>query len=174
MIRPVKPGDEVGAANVHIHSWREAYSGIIDSEHLDQLPARFNDRVSRWKHIIDESNLGDRKTLLALKDGNIVGFVSVGSGRDEQFKTMGEIWSLYLLRACHSQKIGYLLLCEGMKALKNLGHRNSYVWVLKSNPTEKFYLKSGATDSGVSKGIEIGSGRYEEKALVWSSLENFQ
>ncbi len=173
LIRPIAEGDEAGAASVHIHSWREAYSGIIDQAHLDSLPANFSQRTERWRQIIKDSFLGDRKTLVAVRDGNIVGIASVGSARDQEFTDYGELWSLYLLRACQGKQIGYLLLSEAMKFLYQHGYRKAYAWVLTENPTKGFYERTGAVDSAIEKTDEIGGKFHQERAMVWNTLDAF-
>ena len=173
LIRPIAEGDEAGAASVHIHSWREAYSGIIDRAHLDSLPANFSQRTERWHKIIKDSFLGDRKTLVAVRDGNIVGFASVGVARDQEFADHGELWSLYLLRVCHGKQIGYLLLSEALKFLYQRGYRKAYAWVLADNPTKGFYERTGAVDTSKEKTVEIGIKSYQERALLWDALDTF-
>lgn len=174
LIRPIAAGDEIGAANVHIHSWRETYSGLIDEAHLDSLPTQFTERLERWrKSILESSALIDRRTLVAQRDGNILGFVSVGANRDAEFDGIGEVWSLYLLRACQRNHLGYLLLCEGLKFLRERGYRSAYVWVLAGNPTLSFYRRTGAVDTGQRKMIELSGKKYEEIAVRWNSLDHF-
>jgi GrpB-like predicted nucleotidyltransferase (UPF0157 family)/L-amino acid N-acyltransferase YncA len=174
LVRPISSGDEVGAANVHVHSWRETYRGLIDEAYLNSLPTTFAARVERWRKIVSEAlSLEDRKTFVAERDGNIVGFVSVGSNRDAAFEGSGELWSLYLFRACQQKQIGYLLLCEGMKFLRERGYQSAYAWVLAENPTMSFYRRSGAVDTGKRKTVEIGEKFHEEHALKWDHLERF-
>jgi GrpB-like predicted nucleotidyltransferase (UPF0157 family)/ribosomal protein S18 acetylase RimI-like enzyme len=174
LVRPVSVGDEIGAASVHIHSWRETYAGVIDDAALDALPIKFVERVERWRKIVNESSsASDKKTIVAVRDGDIVGFASVGVDRDGIFEGAGELWSLYLLRACQRKQIGYLLLCEGMKFLRENGYRSAYAWVLAGNPTMAFYRRSGAVDTGKRKTVEIGRKQYEEHAMRWDSLDQF-
>lgn len=52
LVRPISPGDEVGGANVHVHSWRETYRGLIEEAYLDSLPTTFSARVERWRKIV--------------------------------------------------------------------------------------------------------------------------
>ena len=170
LIRPLAAGDEIGTANVHIHSWRETYSGLIDEAYLDSLPTKFAERLDRWRKIILESAA---LTLVAERDGNILGFVSAGANRDVEFEGSGELWSLYLLKACQRNQIGYLLLCEGLKFLRERGYRSAYAWVLAGNPTLSFYRRTGAVDTGQRKLIELGGRPYEEIAVRWNSLDQF-
>ena len=173
LIRPIAIGDEVGAASVHIHSWRERYAGIIDQTYLDSLPGVFVQRIERWRQIIKESNLDNRRTLVAVRDGNIVGFASVGPARDQEFAEHGELWSLYLLRACQGQQIGYLLLCEALKYMHERGYRKAYAWVLTENPTNIFYERTGAVDTGLNVDVNIGGKSYQERAVIWNTLDAF-
>jgi GrpB-like predicted nucleotidyltransferase (UPF0157 family)/GNAT superfamily N-acetyltransferase len=173
LIRPIAEGDEAGAASVHIHSWRERYSGIIDQAHLDDLPAKFFQRTERWRQIIKDSFLEDRRTLVAVRDGNIVGFASVGLARDQEFAAYGELWSLYLLRACQGKQIGYLLLSDALKFLYQRGYRKAYAWVLTENPSKGFYERTGAVDTAIEKTVEIGGKSYQERAMVWNTLDAF-
>ena len=174
LLRPLAVGDEIVAANVHIHSWRETYAGVIDDATLDELPIKFAERVERWQNIIDESlSACDKKTIVAVKDKNIVGFARVGVDRDGAFEGAGELWSLYLLRACQRKQIGYLLLCEAMKFLRENGYRSAYAWVLAANPTMAFYRRSGAVETGIRKTLDIGGKQYEAHAMQWNSLDQF-
>lgn len=159
---------------MHIHSWRETYSGLIDDGHLDTLPTKFVDRVEQWQTIIRESmTMNDRKTMVAAREGNILGFVSVGAHRDAEFEGSGELWAMYLLRACQRKQIGWLLLCEGMKFLRESGYRSAHVWVLDGNPTTSFCSRTGAVDTGQRKTIEIGGKTYLERAMRWDNLDLF-
>jgi GrpB-like predicted nucleotidyltransferase (UPF0157 family)/L-amino acid N-acyltransferase YncA len=173
LIRPIAAGDEAGAASVHIHAWREAYTEIIDQAHLDSLPANFSQRMERWRQIIQDSFLEDRRTLVAMRNGNIVGFASVGLARDKEFADHGELWSLYLLRACQGKQIGYLLLSEALKFLYQRGYRKAYAWVLTENPSRGFYERTGAVDTAIEKTVEIGGKSYQERAMVWNTLDIF-
>lgn len=174
MVRTVAAGDETGAADVHIRSWQESYSGIVDEDFLEKLSTQISQRVERWRNIIsDAAVLSDRKTMVAVRDENIVGFVSAGAPRDGDFERCGELWSLYLLRACQGKQIGYLLLCEAMKFLRECGYKSAYVWVLSGNPTISFYCRTGAVDTGKRQTIEIGGRPYEEHALRWDSFDKF-
>lgn len=130
--------------------------------------------MERWRKIIAEAtSLSDQKTMVAVRDGNIVGFMGAGAARDSDFEGSGELWSLYLLRACQRKQIGYLLLCEAMKFLRKRGYQSAYAWVLAGNPTMSFYCRTGAVDTGKRKTIEIGGKPYEEHALRWDSLDKF-
>ncbi len=127
----------------------------------------------RWRQIIKDSFLGHRKTLVAVRDGNIVGIASVGVARDQEFANHGELWSLYLQRACHGKQIGYLLLSEALKFLYQHGYRKAYAWVFTENPTKGFYERTGAVDTALEKKVEIGGKSYQERAMVWNALDAF-
>lgn len=173
-LRPARPGDEYACSHVHIQCWREAYEGIVASEFLDELPARYLQRVQRWKAILANQGQERNRVLVAVHGEEVVGFASAGSSRDEQFANVGELWSLYLLRAFNNKKIGYLLLCQTMKFLRTQGHTSAFCWVLEDNPTRAFYERTGARYLGSSKRISIGSKEYNELALHWDCLDGFE
>ena len=166
-------GDEVGAANVHIHCWRETYTGLIHDEFLDSLPTTLNRRIEFWRDVATQMAAGSGRALVAKENSNVVGFVLVGAARDHAFCDCGELQALYLLRHYQKQKIGYRMLCEGMRHLRELGFRSAYAWVLSGNPATQFYLRTGAQLSGDKKTVYIGDKCYEELALRWDSIEHF-
>lgn len=172
-LRPLASGDEIGVANVHIHCWRETYAGLIHDAFLDLLPTTFNKRTEFWREVVAQTAKGDGAAVVASAGDAIVGFVSVGPPRGSYFLDSGELFALYLLRSFQKKKVGYLLLCEGLKRLRQLGFRSAFAWVLSGNPAIAFYLRSGAQLSGLSKTVYIDDHCYEEIAVRWESLEAF-
>lgn len=52
------------------------------------------------------------------------------------------------------------------------GYKKSYCWVLKGNPTVRFYEGTGAKFSGHSKTDDIGGETFEELAYEWASISS--
>jgi GNAT superfamily N-acetyltransferase len=167
-VRPGMQGDEWGCANVHIHSWRETYTGLLDTVFLNQLAANFGARAESWKRIL--SGTTGSKVRVACEGSEIVGFVNVGPARDPEHEGRGEVRALYLLKAFQGFGVGRLLLAEGLALLAEDGFASAYVRVLAGNPTRRFYEKSGAHFQGESKEITIGNDTVLEEALVWRDI----
>ena len=173
-IRPLSDGDEVGAANAHIHCWRETYTGLIHDEFLDSLPVTMNRRIEFWRGIATEMASGSVSSMVATENFNVVGFVILGAARDHAFSDCGELQALYLLRHYQKKKIGFLLFCAGIRQLRELGFRSAYAWVLSGNPAVEFYIRTGAKLCGNQKTVYIGDRCYEELALRWESIGHLE
>lgn len=166
-IRKSALGDEHSIAKVHIQAWQEAYKGLLPQSYLDTLPKELNNRTVMWNNAIKNPQ---RWLWVATVNDEIVGFVVFGPPRDKNREGFIELGAIYLLEKYKGQGIGYSLLTTGFNFMSGLGYNKSYCWVLKGNPTIKFYEKTGGAFSGQSKFDEIGSVKFEELAYDWASL----
>ena len=94
VIRRARVTDAAAIARVHVQSWREAYRGIVPDGYLDQLsvagaraPMAAQLRRGTW-------------AFVAEWEQRIVGFASGGLSRARR-DVSGELYLLYVLRACH-------------------------------------------------------------------------
>ncbi len=167
-IRPASPGDEIKIAQVHIQSWQESYKGLVQQDYLDQLPAKLEDRIRMWTNALKNPQ---RWAWVAENERGIVGFVLFGLPRDPDKDGFIEIGAIYLLASEKKKGIGLSLLSTGFKKMRELGYRKAYCWVLDTNPTIKFYERSGAFFSGQKKQETIGEKTFNELIYQWNSLE---
>jgi GNAT superfamily N-acetyltransferase len=92
--------------------------------------------------------------LVAEVDGQIVGFVSVGAGREEGAD--GELYAIYVHPDHWGTGIGRSLIEAGEARLRELGHREAVLWVLEDNPrARRFYEAAGWATDGTTRPIEI-------------------
>lgn len=169
-IRKAVLADAPFIANVHVHSWIETYSGLIDDEFIKSLPVSFNRRMKMWANTI-EKTVEKHEIFVAEHDkAGVIGFVDCGFPRDKEYENMGEIRAIYLLKSFHGKGIGKDLILAAFEELKKFGYVNFYAWVLDNNPTLSFYKKSGAVISKDIKEIEIGSRKHNEIAVKWINL----
>jgi L-amino acid N-acyltransferase YncA len=171
-VRKAVSGDESEIANVHLNSWREAYRGLLPQQYLDQLPLSFRRRMKWWKKVIHD--LSDHFLYVAEVESGIVGFAFFGPARDEERAGSIEVGAIYLLEAFKSKGVGYALLQSGFRSATTAGYKTAYCWVLESNPTIKFYERSGATFANKTKDDEIGGKKVQELAYQWNDLEKFK
>jgi 2-polyprenyl-3-methyl-5-hydroxy-6-metoxy-1,4-benzoquinol methylase/GNAT superfamily N-acetyltransferase len=167
-IRKAKQGDEKEIARVHIKAWQESYKGMIQQEYLDNLTSELDARIKMWTSILENPL---RWAWVAESSKGIVGFILFGPPRDPGKETYIELGAIYLLASEKSKGIGFSLLSAGFSKMKDLGFKKAYCWVLESNPTIKFYERSGAKFSGQSKADEIGGKRFNELAFEWETLK---
>lgn len=138
-IRPAKPKDAKQIAGVHVASWKEAYKNILTEKSLSSI--RVAKQKREWdKYLKDEH----AQTLVADKDGSIIGFVMFGDTWDEDLEDKAEssfeIYSIYVDPAEFGNGIGTRLLEEMRKYEKR---KNMYVWVVVDNKWGQFFIKHG-------------------------------
>lgn len=75
----------------------------------------------------------------------MVGFTSAGALRNPHDDSLGELYTLSLLRACRGNRIGYRLCTEAFDYLRQTGLTPHCVWVLEANPALAFYQRLGGT-----------------------------
>jgi L-amino acid N-acyltransferase YncA len=169
IIRRANEGDAAGIANVHVNSWREAYTGILSQSYVDGLPLEFNDRYEWWLEVI---SVGTHPTHVAENTRHgIVGFTSGGDARDEKFAGYAEVYCIYLLDKFHDKGIGYLLLKALFQDFIEREFTKAYVWVLRDNPSLTFYERTGAVRTGDTREDIIGDMKAESLCFEWTSLK---
>ncbi len=168
-IRKATTADAAEIANVHISSWREAYKGLLPQSFLDERPLNFKDHYELWKRVtVDESQV----TFVAeSKDHGVVGFVNGKEARDGSYKEYAEVWCIYLLQQYHGKKIGLQLLKFYFDVFAERGFKKGYLWVLKDNPTIRFYEKTGARKVDDIKKAVVGGQEVEELCYVWDNIK---
>ncbi|WP_010204112.1 GNAT family N-acetyltransferase [Salinibacterium sp. PAMC 21357] len=132
------PADAGALAQLHVASWREAYSHLLPE---DFFTAEFlAKRQKMWDHILNSPS-EELSIQLAEHAGSIIGFACVqrttstkqtGSSDDTEFN------AIYVLEAHHGSGVGQALLDA------TLGHSPASLWVAKNNPrAEAFYRCNG-------------------------------
>lgn len=148
-IRTAEIDDAHGVAIVHVDSWRAAYRGLMPDDVLDGLS--IEQREGGWRRIISDPN-ADGRTIVAERDGEIVGWASFGPGRDEGASEHGELWGLYAHPNAFSTGVGHALIAAVETALRQDGFSSAYLWVLDGNDrAATFYERHGWLEDGTVK-----------------------
>ena len=155
-IFPLTTDAEVeGKAYVHWKSWQETYTGLVDAAYLQQMTLEKCLKIARkW-----------RDNVLVAKDGEkVVGFVGYGTHRDPTLANTGEVFSIYVLKEYHDQKIGYRLMNAAMEQLA--AYSRIAVWVLKNNDRAiRFYQRYGFVFDGTEQEIVMGTPNTELRMI---------
>ena len=135
-------------AEALVQAWRAAYAGIIDAEFLESMNVQ---QISgRWANSLGRDT--GEKPLVAVVDGEVVGFCQFGVPRDESAQGTGELYALNLLPACWGRGLGTLLLLEATVALRRLGYAAAYLWVAEGNRRAMdLYERHGWHDTGTTR-----------------------
>jgi RimJ/RimL family protein N-acetyltransferase len=146
VIRPATAEEAEAVARVHLETWRVAYAHVFPREELEDFSA---ERVSRRAELHRRA-----PPIVAEVDGQIVGFVSVGSATDAGAD--GELYAIYVVPTHWGTGVGRALIEAGEERLRELGHHEAVLWVLEDNPrARRFYEAAGWTLDGARRPIEF-------------------
>ena len=168
--------DASGITKVKFDTWKTAYKGIIAEEYLQSLS--YEDKEMNWRHRLENPTHGARIFIAETNQNKIVGFALatlekynpiVPLLQADKFK--GELCAIYVLEEFQHKKIGIELVKLVVKYFKEHGIDSMITWVLKQNPSSKFYEKLGGRILG-AQSIEIEGERYTKIAYGWENIEN--
>ncbi len=139
--------DMDGKGYVHYQAWMEAYTGLIDQQHLD---------ARSLENCIQKAHQSPQNTLVAKDGDRVVGFACYGAYRDDSLQNAGEIYAIYILRDYYGKCVGYRLMNAAMEQLR--GYDQVALWVLKGNTRAlRFYERYGFRLDGTQAEIRIGT-----------------
>jgi ribosomal protein S18 acetylase RimI-like enzyme len=145
-IRPAKVEDAHEIASVHVAVWREAYFGVMPQAYLESLTP--DARAGAWAERLADPEEPTR-TLVADRDGQIVGFCTVGPPRLEAPEGFGELHTINILVTAQHQGLGRRMMAEAARTLRDLGFSALTLSVLRDSPAGRmFYESLGGTLSG--------------------------
>ncbi len=164
-IRKAEIGDARDISEVHINSWRETYSTIIDNDFLASLD--IEQRTARWIDILQKR---PESVFVTEANAEIVGFAGAGKSRTMN-NYDGELYALYLLKKYQGLSLGKQLFFASARYLQSIGCDSMYVAVLRDNPTVHFYKKYGGKYI-MSEEIKIGGKYYTEELYGWDTIRS--
>lgn len=170
-LRPATPEDGPAIARVQIQAWRETYAGLVPDEFLARMVGE--ERRERAAQGWARAAADPRQVLLVAEEaGEVVGFVAGGPARalpEDGPEYGGELYALYLLRACQGRGSGRALVRELARRLSDLGQPDLMLWVLRENPTRGFYEHLGGVVVG-EKRETVPGGELVEVAYGWPDI----
>ena len=158
-----KEKDSVEISKIYAQSWKIAYKNDIPKQYLDNLKEDF------WVETFNEwLSTNKVEALLAYKNNKPVGCIAYSSGRDDEYKTWGEIISLYSLEEVWGTKVGYELISAAVKNLYENKYYNIYLWVLNENERAKnFYKRFGFIETDDELHFEIQGKKLFDKRFIY-------
>lgn len=152
-IKPMETEAEIdGKAFVHWKAWQEAYADLLPQKFLQKRTLEQCQKRAR---------LYPQDTLVALVDGQVVGFSCYGSSQEEE---VGELYALYVLADYYGQGIGYQLMQATLEKLQS--YQTIFLWVLEGNTRAiAFYEKVGFRFDGVTKTVQLGEEKLEYRMV---------
>lgn len=165
-IRKATFEDAEAIATIHVKSWKSTYSELLAEKDMSNIT--YENRKALWETILKMETNGTC-TFVIHDEQQIVGFVSGGPERTKRFNYDSEIYTIYLLDEFQKKGLGARLLNTFAKAMMAIGSTSLLVWVIKQNPSSRFYERYHARPVG-EEITTIGDGRYQETAYGWESI----
>lgn len=158
LIRPAVATDAESIAQIHIMSWREAYSGIVPDDYLADL--NFEARHAQWTTVLSST---EAQTWVAEFNLHTVGFAHLGPCRDEDAEPQDlEIYAIYLQPDMWGQGVARKLMSTILTTVEPKTPVS--LWVFAENRrAQHFYRRHGFCPDGVEKLEEIGGRTITEK-----------
>ncbi len=167
-IRKATYDDAEAIADIHARTWKNTYKDLIDEKDISNIT--YENRKTLWETILSVQT-GNRCTYVIHNEEQIVGFISGGPERTKRFNYDTEIYNIYLLDEFQQQGLGVRLLYVFAVEMKKRGYRSILVWILKKNPSSRFYERYEAKPVGTVE-TSIGEGTYQETAYGWENIDD--
>jgi ribosomal protein S18 acetylase RimI-like enzyme len=154
--------DRLAISKVYEESWKYAYKGIVPQDYLDSIPE------GQWASHMEQE---DRKNLVMVQNGIIIGTSGFGKSRMEEMDGFGEIISLYFLTDYMGNGYGRLLLQTVVEELKKMGFDKVFLWVLEENRNARdFYEKCGFVQTERCLFSDIGGKKLKEVQYCYQDI----
>ena len=110
-IRDARIDDVAGIAKVRVETWRAAYDGLVPPEILGRMDIERETarRMEHWDDMHADARCHD---LVAVADGEVVGWAMCGPARDPDAPATGEVYAIYAHASRWSRGVGNALLLE--------------------------------------------------------------
>jgi len=167
VVREARPDDAFAVESIRVRGWQIAYRHVFPPEQLDAMTVD----ETRWRRRFVEPPAG-WSTFVAEREGDVVGFASVGPSRDE--RGIGELYAIYVDPEDWSQGAGGALLDHAERRLA-CDFEEATLWVLAANArARRFYEHAGWTSDGTSKveerlGVRSEETRYRKRLSTTTS-----
>lgn len=155
-ILPANLEDARAVAEIHVATWRDAYTGIVPTEHF--ATKTVESREAMWRETITK---GSPKLYVAKISEVVVGWVSFGASRNKgATKHDAEIWAIYVASSHWSKGVGKALWLKARSLVEDQGYKRISVWVLADNNRAiQFYHKIGFSKKPIAEKEVVMSGK---------------
>ncbi len=174
LYRKAQISDLSGIVKVNVDTWKTAYQWIISEKYLQSLS--YEDKEENWKQRLENLTHGAIIYVAEIDQNEIVGFALATLEKYNPIvallqaeRYIGELCAIYVLEEFQHKKIGTELVHLVVKYFKLNNICSMITWVLKENPSRRFYEKLGGIILG-EQSIEIGRMNYTEIAYGWENI----
>jgi len=132
---------------------------LLPDRYLDEL--RPADRADRYT--FGGTDPDAPSTTVAVEDGVICGFATIGAARSAEAPQVGEVLALYVDPVAWGRGVGRCLMAEARAQLCKIGLSEAVLWVLVGNErAQRFYRADGWRPDGGRRNVEVWGVSVEE------------
>ncbi len=155
-VRPARAGDAAAVAEIQVHTWHTCYAPHLPPGALDALDVTLVE--AGWRAAISSAPSPAHRLLVALSDGEIVGYLAVGPGEDEDAAASdGEVLALTVIPAEQRRGHGSRLLAAGVQTLIDAGLTFARSWTFDGDsPLHTFLAAAGWEPDGARRELDMG------------------
>lgn len=159
--------DAPAIAKLHVEVWRETYRGLATQAAWEALTPEV--RLARWREVLAEDH-PRRFTLVAERDGRLLGFGTACAPSEAAFEGSGEIRWLHVAPEAKRMGLGRALMAALAGKLGEWGYQGCALGVVVGNaPAMAFYDALGGRRAGGY--VDPGPlWRSQNVVFVWDSL----
>lgn len=168
LVRKAVYSDAETIAAIHVNTWKSTYTNLLAERDLTNMT--YGNHRALWETVL-RMQKKEQCTFVIQNEEKMVGFISGGPERTKRFGYDSEIYTIYILEEFQKKGLGAKLLQVFVAEMKTLGCKSVLVWVLKENPSSRFYERYHAQPVG-EEATTIGEGSYQETAYGWDNIDN--
>ena len=155
-VRPAIIEDAAAIARVHIQSWRETYSRLVEPGELDELSVER--RAERWEQILSDEQV---QVLVAEIGGELIGFASASPSTEPDAPRPLVLEAIYALAEHHGSGAGQQLLDAA------IGDSPASLFVAEDNPrATRFYERNGFLFDGARESYPLARTSITSRRMV--------
>ncbi|MDO5835006.1 MAG: GNAT family N-acetyltransferase [Methanobacterium sp.] len=157
MIRRATLNDVDQIATIILRAWKVAYSGIIDSEYVDNM------NKDKYVSIFKNNILNQEELIYVYDEHGVKGFIS---GKEHEGEYDCEIVGLYVDPEKQRKGVGKLLFNKIKEDLRSRGKINLILWTLDDADNNGFYRKMGGVKKETKK-LNYGGKSYAGVGFIF-------
>jgi ribosomal protein S18 acetylase RimI-like enzyme len=153
-VRLATRADADAIGRLQVETWTVAYAGLLPQETIDEFDV--SARQALWREGLARTPRPGSATFVALVEGEIVGFATVGASHSED--GTGELYAIYVDTTRWGHGAGRALIQHAEASLRESGFPKALLWVIEGNErAERFYQAAGWTRDGEKEDVFQGT-----------------
>lgn len=157
-VRPARPGDATGIAQVQLRAWRTAYTDVLPSHVLGAEVEPL--LATHWHEAASSPPSGRHHVLVALRGDDVVGFAALAPCEDEDRDPTrdAELLDLLVDPDHGRQGHGSRLLAASVDTLRADGFVYALAWLLAVDDARRALLtSSGWLPDGATRSLQTAA-----------------